>query len=99
MSVGMDSQCTTCINWGKVGGGDWVPYGIGNAQLPYEYGCKEDESGELEKLAFEFKCPKYHECPKCPKHPDQYITADGGCAECEAEAWMNISDTAFQRRD
>lgn len=102
MSAGMDSQCATCKFWGVVGGGDWVPYGSSGAHLPYEYGChyefSGDEDEELEEKALQFECPKYEELPRCPKHPDQYVTNDGGCAECEYEAWMGTSDTAFERR-
>jgi hypothetical protein len=71
---------------------------MGSARLPFEYGCRRDESGELEQEALKSQCSEYKECPRCPKHPDQYITPDGGCGECENEAWMGIDDSAFERR-
>lgn len=98
MGTDMDSQCATCANWGKVGGGDWVPYGMGSTRLPFEYGCKEDESGRLEEAAMKFQCSEYKECPRCPKHPNQYITTDGGCNECECETWREMDESVFERR-
>jgi len=86
-------RCASCVRYGEIGGGDWVPYGSTRAQLPIDYGCTEDldldDCGETIDTSF---CPYYKELPRCPYHPGEYQPPWRGCGLCMEEAYWEMAE-------
>ena len=83
--------CESCLNL-KVTGGDWVPWGMGNTQLPDEWDCsaewKSKDADERIMARFQGKiqkCRYFKAFPFCKKHPETRTTrnSDTGCPECD----------------
>ena len=91
-------RCASCTLYGEIGGGDWVPYGATQTQLPFDYGCKEDldvdDCGEPIDTSF---CLDYKELPRCPYHPGEHVLPGGvivreGCELCMEEAYREMAE-------
>lgn len=89
----LTKKCGSCQLYGVIDGGDVVPYGSTTARLPEYYGCMEEHDGNEDGEPVDTSnCTHYKELPRCPKHPKEYITYRGGCAECEHEFYKEANN-------